>query len=221
MPRKPPLPTKERIIDVAGDIFGKNGFKAATIRQIATAAQANLAAVNYHFRDKEGLYRAVLEDTFSKGFHRFPYRKNPEENNAPDQQLRSFIRAMFHRFLNNEGWGGISGRGKLIAREFFEPTPAFEPIVDTYIKPHKEILVSIISDLSRGKAGMDKILPCAISIIGQCVYYTFAAPVIQRIAREFLPTQENIDFLADHVFWFSLGGIQQINTRPVDRKPHL
>ena len=129
----------------------------------------------------------------------------------PDQRLRTFIHTMFHRFLSNEGWGGISGRGKLIAREFFEPTPAFETIVKTYITPHKEVLVSIISELSPGKTSMDKQLACAISIIGQCVYYAFASPIIQRIAPDFMPTQQNLERLADHVFLFSLGGIQQLN----------
>jgi len=102
----PPLPTKERIIAAAGEIFGQDGFKAATIRKIATAAKANVAAINYHFQDKQGLYLAVLEDTFSKGFQRFPAARNTEKDQTPEEQLRVFIQAMFHRFLSNEGWGG-------------------------------------------------------------------------------------------------------------------
>jgi AcrR family transcriptional regulator len=198
-------------MDAAGQIFGRDGYKAATIRKIATAAQANVAAINYHFQDKQGLYLAVLEDTFSKGFQRFPATRDTDTDKTPEQRLRVFIQTMFHRFLSNQGWGGISGRGKLIAREFFEPTPAFENIVKTYIAPHKEILMSIISELSPDKGDVDKQLACAISIIGQCVYYAFATPIIQRIAPDFMPTQQNLDRLADHVFWFSLGGIQQIN----------
>lgn len=206
-----PQTTKERIIAAAGEIFGRDGFKAATIRKIATTAQANVAAINYHFQDKQGLYLAVLEDTFSKGFQRFPATRDTDMDQTPEQRLRLFIQAMFHRFLNDEGWGGINGRGKLIAREFLDPTPAFENIMETYITPHKQLLVSIIAELSKGKAGMDKQLACAISIIGQCIYYAFATPIIQRIAPSFMPTQENLDRLADHVFLFSLGGIQQIH----------
>jgi hypothetical protein len=125
---------------------------------------------------------------------------------------------MFYRFLSNEGWQGVSGPGKLIAREFLDPTPAFEDIVETYIKPQKDLLVSIIMALSGNKAGiMDRVMPCALSIIGQCIYYAFAAPVIQRIAPQFMPIQENIERLADHVFKFSLGGIQAINNDPAGR----
>jgi hypothetical protein len=55
-------------------------------------------------------------------------------------------------------------------------------------------------------------MDAAGKIFGQCVYYAFASPIIQRIAPDFMPAQQNLDRLADHVFWFSLGGIQQLNT---------
>ncbi len=218
---KKPLPTRERIIDVAGDIFGKEGFKAATVRKIAKAAHANIASINYHFRDKQGLYRAVLEDIFSKGFQKFPSVPGPEEDYTPEKRLQKFIHSMVYRFLSDEGWQGISGRGKLIAREFLNPTPAFEDIVDTYISPQQDVLLSILLDLTDSRDIGDrreKLLPCALSIIGQCIYYAFATPIIQRIAEKLTPTQGNLDRLADHVFRFSLGGIQQINKRPENKR---
>jgi|JFJP01.1.fsa_nt_gi AcrR family transcriptional regulator len=204
------LPTKERIIDIAGDIFGREGFQSATIRKIAEAADANIASINYHFRDKDGLYRAVLEDIFSRTFQKFPAVPLPGNPTDPEERLYVFIHAMFQRFLSHEGWGGFSGRGKLIAREFLDPTPAFEDVVETYIKPQKNILSSILSDLSEGKMDKDRMISCAVSIIGQCVYYAFAGPFIQRIAGNFNINEENLDFLSDHVFQFSLGGIRKI-----------
>ncbi|MFH0725344.1 MAG: CerR family C-terminal domain-containing protein [Pseudomonadota bacterium] len=78
------------------------------------------------------------------------------------------------------------------------------------MEPQREILASIISEILGPDAGLDKILPCAISIVGQCVYYTFAAPIIQKIAETYTPMEENIDPLSRHVWNFSLGGIQKI-----------
>lgn len=212
------LPTKERIVDIAGDIFGREGFKAATVRKIAEAANANIAAVNYHFRDKEGLYRAVLEDIFSKAFQKFPSVPLPGMATDPEKRLYVFIHAMFYRFLSQEGWGGLSGQGKLIAREFLDPTPAFDDIVETYIRPQKNILSAIVSDVSEGRLDRDGILSCAVSIIGQCIYYAFAAPIIQKIAENFTPIEKNLEFLSDHVFRFSLGGIQKIVNSPRETK---
>lgn len=202
-----PLSTKERIIEKASDIFGHEGFKAATIRKIAAAADVNIAAINYHFRDKEGLYREVLNDIFLKGFEKYPSVPGPDESQDPVYRLKVFIRSLFYRFLSEDGWQGPAGKGRLIAKEFLDPTPAFEDIVETYIKPHKEILVSIVSDVSGGRIDARQLVPCALSIIGQCIYYAFASPVISKIAHDLNPTREKLDFLSDHVLQFSLGGI--------------
>lgn len=204
------LSTKERILKAAGDIFGKKGFTATTIRTISQEAQVNVAAINYHFRDKEGLYSAVLEDVFHKGFTRFPPTLKETTDAKPQQRLRAFIRGMFYRLQSHEGWGGMSGQGRLIARELVDPSPAFENIVDKYIKPHKDLLVSIIADIMGDNPDEEKLLPCAISIIGQCIYYALASSLIQKVGGQIAPTENNLDQLADFVYQFSLGGIAQI-----------
>ena len=54
--------TKARLLEAAGEEFAEKGYEAARIRTICDRAGANLAAVNYHFGDKEQLYvEAVLE----------------------------------------------------------------------------------------------------------------------------------------------------------------
>lgn len=52
--------THERILDAAERLFAEHGFNATSLRQITTSATANLAAVNYHFGDKENLYTEVI-----------------------------------------------------------------------------------------------------------------------------------------------------------------
>ncbi len=203
-------PTKKRILEAAGEIFGTKGFKDATIRTIAKDAKVNIAAINYHFRDKEGLYGAVLEEVFHLGFTRFPANMDLAANADPPQRLKAFIRAMFYRLQSKEGWGGIGGRGRLIARELLDPSPAFEAVLDRYIKPHKDMLVAIIIDIMATDPGPEKLMPCAISIIGQCIYYALASPVIRKISADNAPTEENLDRLAEFVWLFSLGGIAKI-----------
>ena len=54
--------TKTRLLEAAGEEFAEKGFEGATIRSIIERAKANIAAVNYHFGDKERLYiQAVIE----------------------------------------------------------------------------------------------------------------------------------------------------------------
>ena len=58
---KPRANTRSRILDVAEDLFGEQGFDRVSIRDITKQAQVNLAAINYHFGSKEDLIAAVFE----------------------------------------------------------------------------------------------------------------------------------------------------------------
>jgi AcrR family transcriptional regulator len=53
--------TKDRILDAAEEIFAERGYEAASLRAITGAAGVNLAAGNYHFGSKRGLFRATFE----------------------------------------------------------------------------------------------------------------------------------------------------------------
>ncbi|HEV2220385.1 MAG TPA: TetR/AcrR family transcriptional regulator [Casimicrobiaceae bacterium] len=59
-PPRDPATTKERILDAAEALFMEHGYEATSLRAITAAAEANLAAVNYHFGSKEALFQAVL-----------------------------------------------------------------------------------------------------------------------------------------------------------------
>ncbi|HIE32734.1 MAG TPA: TetR family transcriptional regulator, partial [Thermodesulfobacteriaceae bacterium] len=47
---------RERLLEIAEEIFAKRGFAEAGIREITSQAGCNVAAVNYHFGDKKKLY---------------------------------------------------------------------------------------------------------------------------------------------------------------------
>ena len=55
-----PAATKDRILDAAEALFMEHGYEATSLRAITSAADANLAAVNYHFGSKEELFQAIL-----------------------------------------------------------------------------------------------------------------------------------------------------------------
>jgi AcrR family transcriptional regulator len=52
--------TKSRILDTAEKLFGMNGFDGTSLRDITTAADVNLAAINYHFQSKDSLIDAIV-----------------------------------------------------------------------------------------------------------------------------------------------------------------
>ncbi len=58
--------TKENILDVAERLFAENGFAGTSIRAIVDEANVNIAAINYHFKSKEGLFVSVIKRRFSE-----------------------------------------------------------------------------------------------------------------------------------------------------------
>jgi AcrR family transcriptional regulator len=52
---------RDQILNVAQVLFAKQGFRGTTTRQIADQAQVNEAILFRHFRSKEALYWAVLD----------------------------------------------------------------------------------------------------------------------------------------------------------------
>lgn len=53
--------TKQRIIDAAIEIFGREGFAGTSTRDIAAAATVNTPAIQYYFDGKLGLYNACVD----------------------------------------------------------------------------------------------------------------------------------------------------------------
>src|SRR5690606_21217182 len=54
--------TRQQLLEAAGQVFAEHGHAKATSKEICERARANIAAVNYHFGGKDGLYAAVLEE---------------------------------------------------------------------------------------------------------------------------------------------------------------
>src|SRR5712691_4530806 len=64
MPRRARV-SPDRILDAAAVEFAERGFGGARVDRIARRARVNKAMLYYHFRSKQGLYRALLRRTFT------------------------------------------------------------------------------------------------------------------------------------------------------------
>ena len=51
--------TRERILRTAERLFAERGFNGVSVRELAGAAQVNIASIGYHFENKEGLLSEV------------------------------------------------------------------------------------------------------------------------------------------------------------------
>jgi len=200
--------TKRRLLDAAGEVFSKQGFKAATVRTICRMARANVAAVHYHFGGKEGLYTALLTEAFEAGLRRHP----PDMGLAPSAPAEARLYAFIHSFLLRMlGDGRYAWCGKLMNREMFEPTAALDQMVERHILPLAAQLRAIIAEILGPGASPDDPLTglCSMSIVGQCQYVFRSKPIVDRLAPEMRFDEPGIKALADHIMHFSLCALKQ------------
>src|SRR5271156_4255485 len=110
--------TRHQLLEAAGEVFADVGFRDATVREICRRAGANIAAINYHFGDKETLYLEVLHYAHGKALEKYPPLLGVTENAPPEKKLRAFVLSMLQRISDS---GPTSWHGKLMSREMIEP----------------------------------------------------------------------------------------------------
>src|ERR1700704_6607704 len=112
--------TRERVLRSAAQLFADRGFKKVTVREICRAAKANVAAVNYHFGDKEGLYREVLAQAIETMQATTDAGRLAGEGGSSEHKLRAYIRVVLQAAA---GTGHDTWIQQLVAHEIADPTP--------------------------------------------------------------------------------------------------
>jgi len=209
VPIGPASDTRRRLMEVAGEEFATRGFRDATIRDICKKAEANIAAVNYHFGDKAQLYSEVLRHFSVETYQKYPPNLGVTEYSTPEEKLYSFIRSFFLRITDH---GKPSWYGKLITREMSDPTHALDERVKETMKPMADLLQGIVRDLSP-RLNEDQLRMAAMSVVGQVTFHHHCRPAIEKIFPNQTYDTESIERLARSVTDFSLAGLRELNAR--------
>ncbi|NTV14904.1 MAG: CerR family C-terminal domain-containing protein [Desulfobulbaceae bacterium] len=208
-PKHHRLDTRTRLLQAGGEVFAQYGYRAATVRRIAKKADANVAAVNYYFSGKEGLYLAVLEHTFATAQGKYPAAPASPGAAAAPERLRAFITAFLLRLLDE---GRPAWHGRLMVREIADPSPVLDRVVEGMIRPLYEQLAGIVGELLGPGAGEEEIRLAAMSIMGQCLFYRNSRPVVSRLYQGQYDAGR-IREIAEHISAFSLRALEGIGDR--------
>jgi TetR/AcrR family transcriptional regulator, regulator of cefoperazone and chloramphenicol sensitivity len=201
-------PTRDKLLDVAGRIFADRGFRSATVREICVAAGANVAAVNYHFGDKLGLYNETVQ--MSLRASELEAMQNALDQTAPPETiLRAVIRVRLHSICRPDrpDW-----YFRILIHELAEPTPALRQLINKVGRPIFQRMLELIGGMIGLPADDDKTRMCAVSVMGQILVYIFARPLLAGVWPELKMTPEQIDQVADHIADFSLAYIRNFRS---------
>jgi AcrR family transcriptional regulator len=200
--------TDGRLLQAAGEVFAEVGFRRATIREICRRADANVAAVNYHFGDKGRLYATVIKYGVGMALRKYPPDQGlpPDGSATPEQRLRAFVRSFLFRLLEQ---GPYAWHGRVMMWELIEPSGILGELFPQLIRPLYQRLESIVADLLGPGATPERIrLGCA-SVLGQCTFYRTGAEMLAHVQPGSAdPSPERIEALVDHVARFTAAGLR-------------
>lgn len=194
---------RSRILEAAGPIFAEKGFHAATVREICGRAKVNVAAVNYHFGDKERLYvEAVKLAHLPSGDHDEPDQWPP--GTPPEAKLRDHIDGMLRRMLSER----TPWQRQLMNREILNPTFACRELVEANIRARFGQLLDTLEEILPADCPGHRLHQIAFSIVGQALHYHVASELVAvLVGDEELAAHYQIDQLVDHITQFSLAAM--------------
>jgi AcrR family transcriptional regulator len=137
--------TKESIMAAAMRLFAEKGLKLVTVREICKAAKVNVALVNYHFRNKNGLYQACVERLFhdSTGEELCALDADVTDARSWRTAVRDWIFGVSRALRATRGGAALAAG--FFRQEMVNPSPMCDLVRERYFIPVRECLLRLIA----------------------------------------------------------------------------
>lgn len=178
--------TRERLVDAALELFGTRGFHGASVRDIAEAADANIAAVGYHFGGKDGLYLAVARsvgDTFGAAFLGLAEdagarlaaggRDRESALTLLSDLMQRFVRHVIRTRRNRAVVGFVIG-------EQLRPTEAFPILFESGMRQFLDCLAEIVAVVEDCEADDERAAFLVMTLFGQAISFGVGQTMLLR-----------------------------------------
>lgn len=204
------LETRRKLLDAAGVLFAERGYHDTKTGDICRAAEANIAAVHYHFRSKEDIYAAAWRHEFERSTASYPPDGGVPAKAPAEDRLRGHIQALVRRFMDP------ASRDLDIAhREMSHPTGLLAEVMYRSIEPMRQMHLGIIREILGPDATEQDVQLCEMSIHAQCVVSLMherqrrlAPPDVWHPPPPLQRVDESV--LTRHILRFSLAGLREI-----------
>ncbi|MGC4084926.1 MAG: CerR family C-terminal domain-containing protein [Vicinamibacterales bacterium] len=197
--------TRQRLLDAARRLFAEQGYRRVTVREICGRAGANVAAINYHFGGKQGLYREILDEAIVVMRETSELAMRAGQGATVEQRLRAFIRVFIQR-VSSEGNPWIR---QLMAHEMAEPTDGLDHVVQEAIVPRIEYMKGLVAEILGADEDDERVWRCVLSVQSQ-FHTIMAKPVAERLVPGMTGDPASLERLARHIADFSIGGIRSL-----------
>ena len=203
--RKDGKETRQKLLDVACEIFAEKGYRGAKVSEICRRAGANVAAVNYYFGGKEDLYVAAWKQAMQQFMDTVV---RPPEDVSPEAQLTFIIHRFITKVLALDGQKNHFRRLELM--EMANPTGLIDEAWKAEVAPRRQELHRVIRLVMGPDVPETTVRLCELSIVNQCRGYILLSKNRADFLDESDLTVELVNQIAEHTIHFSLAGIQAI-----------
>jgi AcrR family transcriptional regulator len=170
------LHTRQKLLAAAIESFGHHGFDGTSIREIAKAANVNIAGIAYHFGGKDQLYRACLEHITETMRHGLSERlaSGNEASLSPAEARETLKDTLFAVTELLLATPEAASFVRIVVREQMDPSSAFEILYARFMEPMHRRLCALWS-IAAGSAPESEATKIAIfSLLGQVLLFRIA-----------------------------------------------
>lgn len=212
-PRSDGEQSRERLLLAGLRLFAQHGFNKTSTREIAEAAQVNIAAISYYFGDKAGLYRAVFAGPLSTPADDIARYADPVLT-LPDALhglYAGFIEPLKHSDMTQQCM-------RLHVREMLEPTGVWQDEIVNGIKPRHDALVALLARHLGLKRTDDELHRLAICIAALGVHMQIAQDVTDTLAPRLNSQPRALDLWSERLVMYALAMIDAEGRRRKQEK---
>lgn len=193
--------TKLRLIESAAAVFADHGYREATVAEICRRAEANIAAVNYHFGSKEGLYEAVWHHLLEIVDDHYPW---PPAGSRPEETVAALIRQRVRAIFDK---GKLGWLPRILHLQLANPAPETDRLVEKYLVPRMRRLTEAIGAMMDRDPDSFMVRNCALNIHSQIVMLNVCDHARRKLLGRDEATPEQVESITENLVTFSLGGI--------------
>lgn len=201
---------RERLLHAGLRLFAEQGYAKTSTRELAEAAQVNIAAISYYFGDKAGLYRAVFFEPLA-----YPGDEPPAYVD-PALDLPTALRGFYADLLEPLQQGDMARLcTKLHFREMLEPTGLWDEEIAHGIKPMHDALLSVLCRHFGLNEPDEELQRLAVALSALGVHLHVAHDVIEVVAPSLTPGPASLPAWTDRLVMYSLAMVAAERMRRV------
>ena len=180
--------TRQRLLDIAEQLFAERGFYGVSIAAIASEVGLTKQGLLHYFNSKEKLYGAILQ-RISDDFQDHQ-REALQASEDPAERLEKFYAALAEPTETNVQ------RTRLLMRELLDNNERAAKAENWYLRPFLDRLISMVKDVNKSEKLSDaEALAYGYQLLGAVNYFListstlkamYGAKFIEAISTDFI-----------------------------------